>query len=298
MNHSKPIHPRHKRAVQTVHPVLINGGMKLTTRVPKSPIIPPLRTSPAFHESGHAVADYALGGSCPGIILRGLGGLAYSEHYTIGRRNQEGRWEYEPQIMRLTRWASIVGSFCGGVAESRVTRDIAGVAGDSQNIALYLRELLGRKSPLVKLCDHKKYGFQFGCVVGVLAVDPNPEKGLAAWTLGRKSEAIDLKFVEMLIRFAKLAHRIIDRNWAAVEDLANEVAKKRKMSRAEIEQIIRRHRIVGPGYPQRLVYRRASDYSDFIFSRRIVLQTIKEPSKARTLQKRHGGRTRDESHLK
>jgi ATP-dependent Zn protease len=247
----------------------------------------------ATHEAGHAVAAYAMGGDVQkrGIVLHGGGGKTYIRLHTIPEH---------PQIMRLTHWANIVTNFAGPIAESKVTRDLAaGLSGDVKRIAHSLREVCGRQSHLIEACDYEKNWSGWLAMICVLAVPPaTTEKALAAWDVGKGKQAIDVKLVRILVRFARLAHKLTHRNWTAVQDLATQLVKKRKMTRKEVEEVICRHRIVGPSYPPRLAYGRTSDYSDFTYSRRILLQTIEKPSKARTPRKRHAGKLRGESHLK
>lgn len=177
----------------------------------------------ATHEAGHAVAACAMGG---GMQSRGI--------ILLGPR--QGRTYI--RFPKIHHGAEIVVGFAGPVAGFRVNDGFAHIGGDVEQIVLSLRELLPRKSALLAGCDYEKYWNEFWALVQVLAITPQREKALAALDVLKGRAAIDIKIIQMLVRFAKQAHEIIDRHWCVVKEIANQLVKNGRLSGDEVEEIV------------------------------------------------------------
>lgn len=194
----------------------------------------------AAHEAAHAVTTIALGGQLKnrGIVLREDGGITYVQHPVLRRRNSANQWEYHPGSMRQVCRARLVSAFAGPIAENRISNDQTGIMGDVRNAVMNLRILFQGNDHLVEACNFKKYSLQFAIVMHLLVLTPSIEGAMEALDIVNGRELIDQKIVRMLVRSARCAHLIVERNWPTIEKLATALLPKSSMTGREIEEIV------------------------------------------------------------
>jgi hypothetical protein len=156
----------------------------------------------------------------------------------LRRRNSADQWEYHPGLMRYLSRARLVSAFAGPIAEHRISNDRTSIARDLINIAFNLRFLFRGKNHVVETCDFKKYSLQFEAMIHLLVLTPSTDGVMAALDIVNGRKLIDPKIVRMLVRSARRAHLIVDRNWPTIKELAAALLSKGSMSGSEIEEIV------------------------------------------------------------
>jgi hypothetical protein len=116
--------------------------------------------------------------------------------------------------------------------------DQTGIMGDVRNAVANLRILFQGNDHLVEACNFKKYSLQFAIVMHVLVLTPSFEGAMEALDIVNGRELIDQKIVRMLVRSARCAHLIVERNWPTIEKLATALLPKSGMPGKEITEIV------------------------------------------------------------
>jgi hypothetical protein len=193
----------------------------------------------AYHEAGHTLATYACGGHVEYTRVHSGGGATDSRYSIQRRRAGKDKWEYHPRSMRQFHYMRLAGLFAGPIAESRISENLSNVKADVNEMLVEVRQLFPREDDSVNGRNDDNYLAQFDAMVLVLAMaSPTCEKALAAMDVAGGRALIDIKIVRVLVRSARLAHKIVDRNWPTVQSLATNLLKTGKLDRKGIEDII------------------------------------------------------------
>jgi hypothetical protein len=202
------------------------------------PVTSAQRRAVAVHESGHAVTTCSLGLGLHkrGIVLRGREGTTYGRGTELHSRN--------PQVRKRSYRALITIDFAGPIAEYRVD-NWAHIDDDLQNIALRLRKLLPRKNDFVENAWNigDSWG-NFWAMICCMVTHNEKDRALAALDESVGLSTIDMSIFELLWPLAQQAQSIVQAHWSTIEEIADELVRKGRLSGREIEGIISRHSIV------------------------------------------------------
>jgi hypothetical protein len=202
------------------------------------PVTPQQIWTGAVHESGHAVAasEMEFGLRPRGIELSGQEGMTYTRGTGFRSRN--------PDVRQHAHRAAIVVDFAGPIAHWRVSENLLHIDDDVQNIAFSLRELIDGKNRFVGKARSYQDEGEFWAMIYTLATCSEQKNALAELDVFPGLAKIDMSTFRMLWPLARRARAIVQDHWSTIEEIADQLVKKRKMSGREIEAIISRHSVI------------------------------------------------------